>query len=168
MCPTRSHAAGTEKMPHLPGSQPAESGSRPKAVDMSVRSHAAGTEETPICQAANLRGAIRAQKLWMCPARSHAAGTEKMPHLPGCQPAGSSSRTKTVNMPHPVTHSRDGENAHLPGSSLRRAVLAQRLWICPARPPQKASGAKQKRHPDRMPFCLVRITGLEPAQYCYH
>ena len=53
-------------------------------------------------------------------------------------------------------------------ASLRGAVLAQRLWICPTRPPQKASGTKQKRHPDRMPFCLVRITGLEPAQYCYH
>ena len=82
-----------------------------------------------------LRGAIRAQRLWMCPTRSHAAGTEKMPHLPGSQPAGSSSCPKAVDMS--------------------------------ARPPQKANGAK-KRHPDRMPFCLVRITGLEPAQYCYH
>ena len=58
-----------------------------------------------------LRGAIRAQRLWMCPTRSHAAGTEKMPHLPGSQPAGSNSRTKAVDMPHPVTRSRDRENA---------------------------------------------------------
>ena len=147
-----------------------------------------------------------------CPMRPTSAGRSGPGFVPGTPvdfagtknffaPAGSSSRPKTVDMPRPVTRSRDGENAPsagqpacgeqfapkgygyaLPGhthpgqrkrpicraASLRGAVRAQRLWMCPARPPQKASGTKQKRHPDRMPFCLVRITGLEPAQYCYH
>ena len=63
-----------------------------------------------------LRGAIRAQRLWICATRSHTAGTEKMPHLPGSQPAGSSSPPKVMDVPHPVTRSRDRGNAHLPGS----------------------------------------------------
>lgn len=42
MCPTRSHAAGTEKTPHLPGSQPAGSNSRPKAVDVLYPASAEG------------------------------------------------------------------------------------------------------------------------------
>ena len=74
-----------------------------------------GRRKCPICRAASLRGAIRAQRLWICPARSHTSRTEKTPHLPGSQPAGSSSRPKTVDMPRPVTRSRDGENAHLLG-----------------------------------------------------
>lgn len=115
-----------------------------------------------------LRGAIRAQRLWICPARSHAARTEKTRHLPGSQPAGSNSRPKAVDVPRPVTRSRDRENAPSAGQQPAGSSSRPRLWIFPTRPPQKASGTKQKRHPDRMPFCLVRITGLEPAQYCYH
>ena len=67
MCPTRSHAAGTEKMPicraaNLRGAVRAQ-----RLWMCPTRSHAAGTEETPICRAASLRGAIRAQRLWICP-----------------------------------------------------------------------------------------------------
>ena len=44
MCPARSHAAGTEKMPHLPGSQPAGSNSHAKTVDMLYPASAEGRQ----------------------------------------------------------------------------------------------------------------------------
>ena len=91
-----------------------------------------------------------------CPSAGQpACGEQFARHNGGCAPPG---HTQPGPRKCPICRA----------ASLRGAVLAQRLWICPTRPPQKASSAKQKRHPDRMPFCLVRITGLEPAQYCYH
>ena len=96
---------------HLPGSQPAGSNSRPKTVDMPhpvTRSRDRGNAHLPGSQPAGSNSRTKAVNM---PTRSHAAGTEETPHLPGSQPAGSNSRTKTVDVPHPVTRSRDGENA---------------------------------------------------------
>ena len=62
-----------------------------------------------------------------CPMRPTSAGRSGPGFVPGTPvdfagtknffaPAGSSSRPKAVDVPHPITRSRDGENAHLLGS----------------------------------------------------
>ena len=111
-----------------------------------------GRRKCPICRAASLRGAIRAQRLWICPARSHTSRTEKTPHLPGSQPAGSNSHAKTVDVPRPVTRSRDGENAHLLGRQPAGSSSRPKTVDMPRPASAEGQRHKTKRHPNRVPF----------------
>ena len=111
-----------------------------------------------------------------CPMRPTSAGRSDPGFVPGTPvdfagtknffaPAGSNSHAKTVDMPHPVTRSRDRENAHLPGSSLRGSSSRPKAMNMPHPASAEGQRRKTKKAPGSDAFLLGAAIESKPEPF---